>query len=186
MLAPHRRYKSALFTVVQDVDRALQRIYPQKKLWKVSEADSCRLTKLLVWSERYGVSLEYILETLLTYYYDNLPKSTRSKSRMAKSLGVRVATLCGDVSLSILRNSLERDFPDGNNLAAFKEEEKERIAETVLNPDGLPRKARGPLQFKTVSAYVNAYTRQMELRRRGVSRIARKMSKIAWRGNPWK
>jgi hypothetical protein len=185
MLPPHRKYKSALFVVVQDVDKALQRIYPQKKLWKVSELDSARLTKLLVWSERYGVSLEYILETLLGYYYSSLPRANRDRAKQGRSLGVRIATLVGNASHSVLLDHLQADFPDGNNLAAFKEEEKERIAD-ILDPDYVPRRARGILQFKTVSSYVNAYTRLMELRRKGVSRIDKKMGKIAWRGNPWK
>jgi hypothetical protein len=90
----------------------------------------------------------------------------------------------GSSAFANLREHLERDFPDGSNLEAFKEEEKERIAD-LLDAE-LPRKNRSVLQFSTMNKFVNAYTRQTELRRRGVARLQRKMAKMAWRGNPWR
>jgi hypothetical protein len=183
MLAPHRKYKSALEKVVTDVDNALQKIYPEKKLWKVTELDSARLTKLLVWSERYGVSLEYILEVLLSFYYSNLPKLHRARALRSRAIGFRISTLTGDYSLAHLLSHLESDFPDGNNLAAFKEEEKERIADSL--DDELPRKNRSVLQFPTLDKFVSTYTRRAEIRREGTRRVANKMKKMKWRGNPW-
>lgn len=184
MLAPHRKYKSALSMLVVDIDNALQKVYPTKHLWKVSENDSARLTRILVWSERYGVSVEYILEVILGYYYSHLPKLRSIAAFKSRSLGIRISVLVADGSHSILCESLERDFPDGNNLAAFKEEEKERISDAI-DPDSLPTKSRGPLQYKSISAYVRAYSRKMETQRSGSDRTAREMRKIAWRGNPW-
>jgi hypothetical protein len=184
MLAPQRKYKSALFQVVQQVDAALQNVYPQKRLWQVKDLDAARLTRLLVWSERYGVSLEYILETVLEYYYRGLRKHSTRDPKISRSLGIRIQTLVSDGSLAILVEHLNTDFPDGNNLAAFKEDYKERIAD-ILDPEAMPRKARNVLQFRNLDSFVNAYTRQMELRRKGVSRVERKMNKISWRGNPW-
>lgn len=196
MLAPHRKYKSALQMVVAEVDKALRQVsqdkshakkdpWAVKQLWKVSELDSARLTKLLVWGERYGVTTEYILEVILGFYYSTLPKLLRVRAKSSRALGIRISSLVSDLSHTVLCEHLEYDFPDGSNLAAFKEEEKERIAE-LLDPDELPRKSRGVLQHDSIDSFVKAYTRQMEVRRTGVSRIDRKMKKLAWRGNPWR
>jgi hypothetical protein len=183
MLAPHRKYKSALEKVVTAVDNALQKVYPNKKLWKITELDSCRLTRLLVWRERYGVSLEYILEVLLSHYYSGLPGLRRSGAVSSRSLGIRIGTLTGDNSLAVIRDHLEQDFPDGNNIQAAKEEAKERIAE--LLDDELPKKHKGVLQFATLDRFVHAYTRYAEIRREGTLRVANKMRKLHWRNNPW-
>lgn len=138
---------------------------------------------MLVWSERYGVSIGYIIEALLTYYYHNLPKHSRDKANRSRGLGIRIATLVGDVSLSILHSHLANDFPDGNNLAAFKEEEKERIVDIL--DDSMPRKARSVLQYESMDRFVKAYERSIVAKRSNVSRLAHKMCKIKWRGNPW-
>lgn len=183
MLAPHKKYKSALEKVVVDVDTALNKLYPKKHLWKVTELDQARLTRLLVWGDRYGVSTEYILEVLLGYYYSNLPKLQRSRALSSRGLGIRIASLVGDFSLVHLREHLERDFQDGNNLACHKEEEKERIAD--LLDEELPRKNKGVLQFATLDSFVSAYTRQAEIRREGTIKVSNKMRKMKWRTNPW-
>lgn len=183
MLAPYRKYKSALEKVALDVSKALEHIYPEKKLWKVTELDSARLTRLLVWSERYGISLEYILEVLLGHYYSTLPKLRRAAALRSRSLGIKVASLVGDYSLSVLLEHMQSDFPDGNNLAAFKEQEKERIADSL--DEELPRKSKSVLQFATMDKFVSAYVRSSEIRREGTRRIANKMRKVKWRGNPW-
>jgi hypothetical protein len=184
MLGPHKKWKSALERIVVDVDAALSSVYPEKHLWKVSELDQARLTKLLVWSERYGVPVAYILETLLDHYYSNLPKLSRDRARKSKGLGVRVATLTGDVSLSILRSAIIRDFPEGSCLAAHKEREKERIAD--LMDESIPKKPKRVLDYPSLEAFTDAYVRKIEVRRKGVQRIETKMKKLAWRNNPWR
>lgn len=190
MLSPNKKYKSALFQVTQDVDKALQSIQwnpkskiSTKQLWKVSDEDACRLTRLLVWSERYGVPLAYVLETLLLYHFSVLPKDRKIRAKQSKGLGLRVATLTGPVSLEVLQEALREDFLDEDNIAAHKEEEKERIAD--LLDDELPRKSRGVLQFESISRFTTAYEREIKRRRDGVTRLQRKMGKIKWRGNPW-
>lgn len=184
MLPPHRRYKTVLQMVVQDINKALEKIYPKKRLWQITEGTSGRLTKLLVWSERFGVPLEYVLEVLLGYYYSTLPKGRQFKAKTSRSLGISVATLVGKQSFEILKENLAKDFPDGNNLAAWNEQEKERI--TAMLDVELTPKARSVLHYGSMRSFMDAYITHIEQQKKEADKLETKMKRIAWRGNPWR
>jgi hypothetical protein len=175
-------YQSTLFQIEAEVGKALTLAYPHKQLWKVKEP--LRLVKLKVWEERYHVSLTYVLKTILGHWYATMPKDRRTKARDAKSLGIGLAQLTGVAAESILKEKVMEDFPDGENEAIHKQDERDRILEFL--DQELPTRQKSILAYSKISDFVASYRKSIDRRRRETDTISVKMSRMAWRGNPFR
>ena len=184
MLSPHRNYKSVLFSIKNEINAALRNLYPDKQIWNITLQDQLRLVKLKVWSERYSLPVTYILLKLLEYHWSRLPKPQRDKAKASKGLGIRIATLIGSVSERHLKDCIFQDFPDGDHLVVFKEAERDRIVD--LLEEELPSRPKGVLWHKTISNFIESYTRNLQSTQKTDSSYAKKLSKIPYRGNPWR
>lgn len=179
--------RSVLFAVTHEVDSELQQQFG-KQFWKITELDKLRLLKLKVWGVKYRVTLGYILGVVMTFYWDRLPKQVREKVKGSRSLGVRIATLVSKGSEKALVDAIARDFPNGENISVYKEEERNRIAALLDEEDNeLPvARTKAVLSYKTMSAFVESYTRKVASKKRAMAKLETKMKKMPWRENPWR
>jgi hypothetical protein len=69
------------------------------------------LYNLKIWSMRYHVSLDFVLETLLRYWH-----KVRKTLRGSISLGVSIGVFTGEKARLIVKEAVEKAFPDGENL----------------------------------------------------------------------
>jgi hypothetical protein len=91
----------------------------------LKQPDRYRLLILKSWIDRYNVSLRYILETVLPFWESFVQK--RSPRLKGRGLNVRVSTLTGKKSESILQEQIKKDFPNGANYVISNNQERERI-----------------------------------------------------------
>lgn len=154
-----------------------------RTIWHLSETDRFKLYRLWIWKQRYKVSLEYILSVLVPYFTKGVEKRTGKKS---KGLGISIPVLCGDVAEEILQERIDKDFPDGENLSHYREQEKERITAILIPPPEFPTRVRKTLSFKHLDDEAKLYKKSITKSVRKTSKVDLKMKKIPFRGNPWR
>jgi len=80
-----------------------------------------RLYTLKGWMDKYKVSLTYIVRTLVMYWQEKFShKITKKKF----GIGVSIPTLVGSMSEKILQDRIAKDFPNGENVIAWKSEQQ--------------------------------------------------------------
>lgn len=80
--------------------------------------DRLRLLNFKVWSARYAVSLDFILEQLLFQYFK---KNRRLWAFPNITLGVAVSALTGHVARRFIEEAALREFPNRENLRIMKQ-----------------------------------------------------------------
>ena len=150
--------------------------------------DQARLLKLELWSRRYSVDIEEILDLIMPI----LRAQVKRKPRRQGGLGVTPATLTGDAAERILSQELHKKYPDGEHRAVYRERQREQQLANEKNDDleGLPArepKLKGPLESSSVDEYVARYTdkvmekrKQMQVEMGNPKRTCKR-----YRGNPW-
>lgn len=153
-----------------------------RKVWHVKDKDLARLHRLWMWSQRYSISLEYVTGTLVTYFARGVERHTGRKS---KGLGVSIPTLTGDVAENILRQQIEKDFPDRENVAAYRDAQQTYCYDTLEHQDVQVR-IKPTLEYRTLKRATDAIVQSIELRRARYQKIARSLKKIPFRANPFR
>jgi hypothetical protein len=166
-----------------EIDSILKR-YFGKNLYYPNEQNASRLLKLRVWSLRYKVDLIYILQKLLPYLEKVASKHYLRKGS-SRGLGVSIPVLTGPAAEEYLKKCIAQDFPDAENILAWKESEKERCID-LMEKDEVMGKPRPILHYEKVSDFVDSYSRRIRQTRKSSDRLDKKMSKIPYRGNPWR
>lgn len=133
-----------------------------------------QLLNLKVWSERYAVSVEFILETLLDYYQHSRSYVCRDTARSIQ-LGISAATLCGIKSRQVIEEKVLKRFPVGENFRLQKQATLERFWK--LQP--IER-----MSYKNLDEMVKSYSALMRERHEWMRE--KKPYQRAWRGNPWR
>lgn len=175
-----RKLFNVTIQICGDVNTALQASLG-KAIWHISESDRYRLYKLWIWSQRYYVSLEYILSVLVPYFNNGVEKRTGKKS---KGLGISIPVLTGDVAEEVLQKCISRDFPEGDHLSLYREEWKDKITE-LLTKKEFNTRIKSSLQFKSVSAEAKSYISSVTKAVTAGNKLANQMKKIPMRNNPW-
>lgn len=103
---------------------------------------------LRVWSIRYCVSLEFILETLLDYFSFNRGYSRKRTSDEVR-LGIPANLICGIRSRQILEDTIIQMYPDGENFRQMNQKPK------------IPIK---PVKYDSLREMVSKYSKRMEKR----------------------
>lgn len=153
-----------------------------RHLYQRNAADQLRLITLLVWAERYHVTLRYILRVLVNHYQRFLKKAH------SMSLGVKIATLVGKHSEQVLREHIARDYQDKENVKEWRwRRRRKMLALRVGKDDGIDQRVRGLLDYPTVKGFVKAYrNRVYDQRSEFDHEINSTSNKLrAYRGNPW-
>ena len=165
---------------------AILRTKLDKNLFSVKRDDLLRLTRLVVWSERYSVSLDYIIEKLVPHFEKMSQRHyVRRRAGPSKGLGVSIAVLTGQVAEEKLREFIAKDFPDDENIASTREDLKSACLRK-LDMSEFSGKPRGVLQHRTVNEYVDNYIAGITRKRRSSAKLERELGRQPWRGNPFR
>lgn len=134
----------------------------------LSPEDKVRLLNLFVWSRRYGVTMEYLLEILLHRHF-------AKHRRKERYLGVRVSALMSKPAEAYVEETLREEFPNNEMKRELQEKEKRRVARIL---DSLSK-----LQMTTTAP--DDYEQQWQHSVRREQRHSRLFPR-SWRGNPWR
>lgn len=175
--------KRELFYAGADIVAKVNEVLAAKKkhLWQVSDMDSLKLRRLLVWSERYSVSLAYILDTILPVLSRAIERRTGKRS---KGLGVSIPVLTGDVAKSILLERITKDFPSGENVTDEFERRRNEIL-FILDSESNGR-PKPPLFYKTSRDYSQAYLKTIHRKKREREKLEEKVAAMPYRRNPFR
>ena len=154
-----KRRCAQLGTIYKDVYVPL----PQK------DADRKRLLNMLVWSRRYNVTVEFILDALLGYF-----KNFRKPS---SGLGVSVVSLTGVRARQIVEEAVVKAYPAGENETAARQAQRNKI----LGISGTAMKDHGG----DIDKMIASYSRTMRDRHRAAL-DTEQFNQRPWRGNPWR
>lgn len=151
------------------------------RLW-LSQKDKYKLLKLRVWAEKYFISIEYILQTLLPFWESFVQR--RSKRMKRSGLNVRVSTLTGKKSEEILLEKVKKDFPDNLNKVVFKAKDRERLFQLSLGKD-MKVKTKNLFDYTNPKKYVAVYRKAMKSEYKEREAFELEMKKRPYRGNPF-
>lgn len=155
-----------------------------KSLFRTRTEDQIRLLKLIVWQERYKVSMEYILSILVPVFLDRLPARYRQK----KSLGVRISTLTGRAAERILKDAIKRQYRSEENIGQWAFDRKEEILEARWE-DGEHVLPHPPsiLAYASPAKYMAAYRKRIRQREEWLThQDAQQINRRRkYRMNPW-
>lgn len=179
-------------TELRELDRIAFRMYADvvryleahgRKMYGLSLTDKYRLLKFRNWMERYKISLEFILDTLLPYYQRRFKTENHKKG-----LGVKVTTLTGKKSEQIISDKVFEQFPNGENISLARHDRiTEIIARRTGEDDEFSPKIKTLLDFKSPEAYTRYYDKKT--RRQSseyLKETDRKENKLRrYRGSPW-
>lgn len=165
------------------VDKILQEAF-DKRIFRLSETDGYRLLVFGVWAQKYKVSLDFIVRILVSFYLKHLGRHINVRK---KSLGIRISTLTGDKAEQLLRETIQREFPNFENVGLWRQRKKESILSSREGDDtGLTTKVKTILDYPTPEAYVRAYRRKINQAKKDDERADNDQNKKRpYRGNPW-
>lgn len=177
---------SELQTPVTEVCAEIEKILHKdfgKTLYFPNRQNAARLLKLKVWSIRYSVSIRYILSKLVPYFEHIASRHYLRKD--SKGLGVSIPVLTGKAAEEKLKEFIAKEFHDSENVLDWKESERERCIRLMEKEEVMGR-PRPILQYRNVNDFVDAYSSKIDIKRKEADRLAKKMAKQPWRGNPWR
>lgn len=144
---------------------------------KFRNQDRYRLLTLKAWSWHYKIPLLEVIQVLISYW------DTRTKGwyrrGVRKTIGVRVPTLTGTVSSTVLEEYVARTYPNGENVSAWKEERRRELLYLDDIPEPLP--SHPDLLVKEYRSQVERARDKREKSKKEGSRYIRRV----YRDNPW-
>jgi hypothetical protein len=155
--------------------------YHMHDVWiECTPLEKTRLFNLKVWTQRYSVNLEFVLEFLLTYYRD-FRKRYGLKHQV--SFGIPLATLTGLGARAALEEHIKRVYPARENYRDATQSLRRQMVgqRTVhrvdyqIDPDLMTLNYQKALQAPQQSADPEADPDAEDLARR----------RRPWRGNPF-
>lgn len=176
--------RTQLFRIKSEVDAVLRTRFG-KALWNVNIPDSCRLVKLKMWEEKYCVSLDYILKTLLPWAWHALPKQARDKAKHSKGLGTKIAVITSASAERFLKEKIREDYHDEENIAITYADKREAIIHQ-LSEESLPAKPKKVLSYKRVSDFVTSYADRIARKKTSIEKVSRVVSRMPYRNNPFR
>ena len=161
-----RKLSGVLLRNRSEVENQLELQF-KRRLFYLSKDDEKRLLTLRVWSEKYHVSVGYILSVLVPFYAQRFRKTRKKQQR---GLPCGVATLCGKAAEYWLRQQLAKDFQDQENVELWKQEKrKEILLQRDARENGVdefePRR-KTILDYEWPSYYVRAYKKRIRAERK--------------------
>lgn len=159
------------------VDKVLQDTQ-DRVLYRLKTPDLYRLLSLRTWSLKYNLPIEEILRVLVTYWAKRFERKFKTQGKGKKSLGCKVATLCGNVSEEILKDYISKTYPSNEHVAVFKSQQQERYM-----------KVREMKVFysNTVDMFMKRYKKTTEKARKTnqITLSKGELTKRRYPGNPW-
>ena len=170
----------------------LKKRYGQSRtLGNLQIPDRKRLYNLLIWEQRYNVSLEQILTILFDHYdqYQGVFEVRNTRRRMRQvGLPTPAKILMGKSSEQFLQSYLREMFPDQQHMILQKYQKQEALAEQYLNRENLYQQIKSVAEYETLDSYLKDYDRKMDkiYNRMTAIRTYLKRNTRNYRGNPWR
>jgi len=152
-----------------------------KKLWHVSETNSYKLMRLLIWSERHCVTLDYVIGAVIPALSKAVERRTMKKS---KGLGISIPVLTGDVAEDILKERIAKDFPAGEHIHAYRDARRNELI-AKLDEEGIG-KPRSPLAYSDPDDYIKAYVASIKRKRKDREELEEQIAAMPFRRNPFR
>ena len=172
--------------VVGDVDELLKKNF-NKQLFYPKQDDQIRLLRLKVWSERYEVTLYYILSKLIPRF-EAIAKKHSGRAGKSKGLGTTISILTGPAAEEYLVACIAKEFLDDEHKTTWRQDrQQECIRLVTADEDDTPtRPPKRVIDFPTISAFRMAYEKRIKRNRREEDKLIRQLSKQPWRSNPFR
>lgn len=157
----------------------------------MSITDRKRLTVLLVWEQRYKVSLEWMVETLLLHYQGKRKKIITGRRYRNPALPVRTVTLVSPTSAEIIEKEIEQAYPNDEHLEIWRERKRYEFLAKQVSAEGLDGKGvlnHTFVDFSSSKEFVDYYTRMVDGYRLMEEKIAgeRRRKGKPFRNSPWR
>lgn len=151
----------------------------------MSITDRKRLTVLLVWEQRYKVSLEWIVETLLTHYQGKRKRIITGRRYRNPALPVRTVTLVSPTSREIIEKELAQAYPNDEHLTIWRERKQYEF--TAKNLEA-PVISKSFVEYPDSKSYVEQYAATMTRHRADESKMAdqKRRKGKPYRNSPWR
>lgn len=168
--------KSLAFANMWAVDKILKESFDKKFFVELSQEDQYRLLTLKMWERKYFVPIAFILSVLLPFWKKRLEEKKHHFS--SKSLGVGIPTLIGKISEEILKKAIEKKYPNGENVLAWKVTQQE----AYLKLQRLVTK-----KYTNIEDYIEEYQESCLRARKRNNRVigSGKYTRRHYVGNPW-
>ena len=174
------------------VERWLHRADDSTVKLFLSDDDKFRLLRLKVWSIRWSIPVDEILDILIPILRKVVEGKGRQWKRLNKGLGIRITTLTGEASEKILIREIDRRYPQGENVSVLKSAEQDRqlIAEKVEEEGGefAVRSTPKLITSESIDDYVERYATRVQKEREEFDKASSEKwrRRKAYRGNPWR
>lgn len=165
------------FIRVENRLRKKEGLDPLSQRTRITVKEPIRLLNLRVWTLRYHVPLEFILNALWPRYRairKPLVQNPLLRKRTEGFYFSLTPQLTGEASRGLLERAVLQAYPGGENYKAYLQKLRDKGLQTTLAPIANP-------EYDSPREMIQIYRETME--RRGV-RSARYIR--AWRDNPWK
>lgn len=148
----------------------------------LSSIDRVRLLRLKLWSLRYHLPVEEILDILLP-----ILRAQVAKPKKRIMLGIRVPALVGDGALEILKREIDKRYPGHEHLALWRDAERQKQLRRECREEGVPTVEKALLmeEYPTLRAYCDAYRAKIGRVRREEEVNQSRRSRRNYRWNPW-
>jgi hypothetical protein len=135
-----------------------------------------------VWSERYSVSIEYIIGAVLSILAKAAERRTGKRTKA--SLGISISALTGPVAKQILEERIAKDFPGGENVHSAMEDSRNAMLEIL---DGnMHGKPKNPLDYSKSDDFSAAYKATIQRKRKEREKLEDQVTAMPFRGNPFR
>ena len=124
---------------------------PRYTLQFLKETDRERLLMFLVWEQRYRVSVEWMVETLVRFFEKAILSDGRKKKKGTIGFPVLVKTMVSRASEELIQQAIMAEFPNGEHLDLWRQYEQDRILAPLYRKahEFDEQRRRNPAEFKS-------------------------------------
>jgi hypothetical protein len=149
----------------------------------MSLSDRQRLTVLLVWEQKYKVSLEWMVEILLEHYQSKRKRIKSGRHYRNPALPVRVVTLVSETSRELVENAIAEHYPNDEHLSAWRARQQGFLAGVTCG-----KAIQSMTEFDSLDDYVEAYSNSIMVHRSSMDKVTeqRRQTGRPYRNSPWR
>jgi hypothetical protein len=149
----------------------------------LSKVDRLRLLRLHSWSLQFKIPVLEILDFLVPAIRRMIGQSEQQRQKTV--FGVSMAVLTSPRFKAVLKEQIERKYPDGEHIEIWKAAEQEKQL-AIEHGDELELRGtgKGPLDFESLDQFLVNYNQRLShAQKRKPDAKGRSMK---YRGNPWR
>lgn len=170
-------------TTLTEVNSLLDELFDRTIRW-TNHDNSLRLLGLRMWMERYKVDLCYVLQSIVPYHLEHISKQHKNNPH---ALGFKVSTLVGKKSEHLLRENIERDYPQGENISTWFWDRQQEIIKLRTEDEFTAESTKKITDYKSVSKFITAYRKRVTGKQKTFQKEMNRATNTRrpYRTNPW-